>query len=434
MQQMILNQLLNRPLLALAALLFFATGVQPSTTYKLVAIHFTGLHRYTPEQGIAASGLHIGDPTTLGDLQTAAERLSKTGAFDSVSFQYSSRGNDLTAQFGVTETKDVLPCIFDNFVWFTDAELDRTLRQRVTFYTGEAPVRGDTVEQIRSALQDLLHTNGIAGEVSEIPYGGLGSVNALLFHVDGISQPIKSIAFSGELAVTDKQLSNASITLRSQDFSVTNVASYTSSALLPLYYQRGYLRSKFGRAEVKLVDPNSKGPTSEVSITLPVTEGNQYVWNGASWTGNQVLSTGELGKLLGMKPQEVANQEKIDAGFNSARKAYESRGYIDVRVSPTRDLDDTAKLASYSVQVAEGGQYHMGQVYFDGLPQGVAATLLKKWKLKPGDVFDASYLEDFLKNTAGQELAQAGSGSRRIGVKRETDATALIVNLHFQYH
>ena len=434
MPRMILNQLWNKSLIAVAALLFFAAGAQPSATYTLVAIHFTGLHRYTPEQGIAASGLHIGASTTLADLQAAAERLSKTGAFDSVSFQYSSRGNDLTAQFGVAETKDVLPCIFDNFVWFTDAELDRALRQHVTFYTGDAPVRGDTVEQIRSALQDLLHANGIAGEVSEIAYGGLGSVNALLFHVDGISQPIKSIAFSGEAAVTDKQLSAASVTLMNQDFSVTNVASYASSALLPLYYQRGYLRSKFGRVEAKLVDASSKGPASEVSITLPVTEGNQYLWNGASWSGNQVLSTGELGKLLGMNQQEVANQEKIDAGFSSARKAYESRGYIDVRVSPTRDLDDTAKLASYTVQVAEGSQYHMGQVYFDGLPPGVAAALLKKWKLKPGDIYDASYPADFLKNTAGQELAQAGNNSRVTGMKREADATALIVNLHIQYH
>ena len=434
MPRMILNQLWNRSLIPVAALLLFAVGVQASTTYNLVAIHFTGLHRYTPEQGIAASGLRIGTSTTLGDLQAAAERLSKTGAFDSVSFQYSSKGNDLTAQFGVAETKDVLPCIFDNFVWFSDEEIDRTLRQRVTFYTGEAPVRGETVEQIRSALQDLLHTNGIAGEVSQIASGGLGSINGLLFHVEGISLPIKNIAFSGEAAVTDKQLGDASVTLKNQDFSVTNVALYASSGLLPLYYQRGYLRSKFGRVEVKLVDANSKGPTSEVSITLPVTEGNQYLWNGASWSGNQILSTSDLGKLLGMKQQEVANQEKIDAGFKSARKAYESRGYIDARVSPARDLDDTAKLASYTVQVAEGSQYHMGQVYFDGLPQGVAAALSKKWKLKPGDVYDGTYPADFLKNTAGKELAQAGNSSHATAVKQEADATALIVNLHIQFH
>jgi outer membrane protein assembly factor BamA len=281
---MIINQLLNRSAIVAALLLVFSLGAQPSATYNLAAIRFTGLHRYTPEQGIAASGLHIGGSITPADLQAAAERLSKTGAFDSVSFQYSSRENDLTAQFGVTETNDVLPCIFDNFIWFADADLDLALRQHVTFYTGDSPVKGDTVEQIRGALQDLLHASGISGEVGEIAYGSnAGKVVGLLFHVDGISQPIKEIAFSGEAAVSDKQLSDASATLRNQDFSVTNVASYASSALLPLYYQRGYLRSTFGRAEVRLIDAKSKGPVSDVSITLPVTEGNQYSWKGASW-------------------------------------------------------------------------------------------------------------------------------------------------------
>jgi outer membrane protein assembly factor BamA len=432
---MLLNQLWNKPLMVLAAFVLFAASARPSENYNLVAIHFTGLHRYSSEQGVAASGLRIGTPTSLNDLQAAADRLSKAGAFDSVSFRYSTKGNELTAEFGVTETKDALPCIFDNFVWFSDAELDRSLRQRVTFYTGDAPERGETVEQIRRTLQDLLRTQGIAGEVSEIGYGSLGNVSSLLFHVDGVSLPIKDITFSGEAAVTGKQLSEASTTLKNRDFSLTNVASYASAALLPLYYQRGYLRSKFGRPEVKLVDPTSKGPTSEVSVTLPVTEGSQFLWNGASWTGNQVLSTAELQKLLAMNPQEIANQEKIDAGFNSAQKAYTSRGYIDVRLLPTRDLDDSAKLASYTVQVTEGSQYHMGQVYFDGLPPRAAMALSKKWRLKPGDVYDASYLDDFLRNTAGKELAQAGIvGTHTSSVKQQSDAAALIVNLHIQFH
>jgi hypothetical protein len=97
----------------------------------------------------------------------------------------------------------VLPCIFDNFVWFTDVDLDRALRQHVTFYDGESPVRGNSVGEIRSALQDLLRANGISGEVGELPYGTSGKVGALLFHVDGIPQPIKNIAFSGEAAISD---------------------------------------------------------------------------------------------------------------------------------------------------------------------------------------------------------------------------------------
>jgi hypothetical protein len=129
--------------------------------------------------------------------------------------------------------------------------------------------RGDSVQEIRGALQDLLRANGISGEVNEIPYGASGGVSALLFHVDGISQPIKSISFSGEAAVSNKELIDASAALANQDFSITNVAAYASSALLPIYYQRGYLRSQFGRPKVSPIDANSKGPVTEVLSHSP---------------------------------------------------------------------------------------------------------------------------------------------------------------------
>jgi len=303
----------------------------------------------------------------------------------------------------------------------------------VPLYTGDAPVRGDSVEGIRGTLQEFLRANGISGEVSEIPSGPIGAVNSLLFHVDGISQPIKSIAFSGEAAVSDQQLTAASATLANQDFSVTNVAAYASAALLPLYYQRGYLRSQFGRPKVTLIDANSKGPITAVGITLPVVEGNQYSWNGASWSGNQALSADELAKTLAMKQPEVANQEKIDAGFVNVRKVYLSRGYINVRINPARSLDDGAKLASYSIQVDEGAQFRMGQVYFDGLPDRAAAALLKTWKLKPGDIYDANYPPEFLQKTAPQEVGQAGGSYHSSTIKPEVDTTKLIVNLHIQF-
>jgi outer membrane protein assembly factor BamA len=436
MSRMIRHQLRNRLLCILAVLLFFSPCIraQSSTKYNLLAIHFAGLSRYTSEQAIAGSGLHLGQSVTTGDLQSAAEHLSQSGAFDTVSFQYSMRGNDLTAQFGIKETKDVLPCIFDNFVWFSDADLDRLLRQQVTFYTGDSPVRGDSVGQIRSVLQDFLRANGISGEVGEIPYAGTGGARALLFHIDGVSQPIKKITFSGEAALTAEQLSDASAELADQDFSAVNIATYASAALLPLYYRRGYLRSQFDRPKVSLIDPNSKGPVTKVSIILPVVEGNQYSWNGATWSGNQVLSTDELVKALGMNPQEIANKEKIDTGFAIARQLYLSRGYIDIRIQPVMALDDTTKLASYSVQITEGSQFHMGQVFFDGLPEIVAAALSKKWKLKPGDVYDATYAADFVKNTAGKVLSQQGVTVHTFATREEADKDKLIVNLHLLFH
>jgi outer membrane protein assembly factor BamA len=229
-------------------------------------------------------------------------------------------------------------------------------------------------------------------------------------------------------------LAEASTALISQNFSFTNVDTYASAALLPLYYRRGYLRSQFGHAKVSLVDPTAKGAVTDVSIALAVTEGNEYSWSGASWSGNQVLTTEELGKALGMKPAEIANQEKIDLGFANARKVYSTRGYIGVRITPTRNLDDATKLASYAAQVEEGSQFHMGQVHFDGLPDRATAALANKWKLKTGDVYDATYAIDFLKNTVDKELAQQSIRYNRTDVKETPDSNTLTVDLHIQFH
>jgi outer membrane protein assembly factor BamA len=135
-----------------------------------------------------------------------------------------------------------------------------------------------------------------------------------------------------------------------------------------------------------------------------------------------------------MKPAEIANQEKIDLGFANARKVYSTRGYIGVRITPTRNLDDATKLASCAAQVEEGSQFHMGQVHFDGLPDRATAALVKKWKLKTGDVYDATYAIDFLKNTVAKELAQQSIRYNRTDVKETPDSNTLTVDLHIQFH
>jgi outer membrane protein assembly factor BamA len=85
---MAIGQCRNRCLLIFVALVILSpqTFAQSSAKYTLSAIHFTGLSRYTPEQSISGSGLKIGSSVELADLQSAADRLPKSGAFDSVSF------------------------------------------------------------------------------------------------------------------------------------------------------------------------------------------------------------------------------------------------------------------------------------------------------------------------------------------------------------
>jgi outer membrane protein assembly factor BamA len=143
---------------------------------------FTGLNRFSESQASKATGLQIGDPVTQAQLAAVVDRLAKSGAFDNVSFRYSSNGNALNVEFQVIEVSKLLPCVFDNFVWFSDAELDKALRSRVSFYAGGVPESGSTSEDVRVALRDMVRANGIPGDVTVIPsIAGLGSLSARLY-------------------------------------------------------------------------------------------------------------------------------------------------------------------------------------------------------------------------------------------------------------
>ena len=146
----------------------------------------------------------------------------------------------------------------------------------------------------------------------------------------------------------------------------------------------------------------------EVAVVLSVEEGPEFYWEKAEWTGNRVFTSEELDRLLGMKPKEVANQEKIDAGLTAIKRAYDTRGFIEAAVKPKEILDDTARLTTYNVAVDEGAQFHLGMVHFEGLPEVASKELIKSWQLKPGDVYDASYPSAFVSKVAIGKLKELG--------------------------
>src|ERR1700745_279399 len=152
-------------------------------SYRLATMKFAGLNRFNETQASKATGLQTRDSVTPATLGAAVDKLAESGAFENVSFRYSTNGNSLNVEFQVVEISKLFPCVFDNFVWFSDAELDKALRNRVSFYAGGVPESGDTSEEVRTALRDMVRANGITGDVAVIPsIAGIGhTVSALVY-------------------------------------------------------------------------------------------------------------------------------------------------------------------------------------------------------------------------------------------------------------
>lgn len=407
---------------------------QPS--YRLASVKVTGLQRFSEAQAVNATGLHIGDPINQAKLAAAVDTLAKSGAFENVSFRYSTEGNSLNAEFQVVEASKWLPCRFDNFVWFSDAELNRALRSRVLFYVDGVPESGATSEDVRLALRDLIRANGITGDVTAIPtVAALGQpVSAFVYSVTGVAMPIRSVHFGGTGAIPAGTLVTASSQMIGRDYSVSYVSEFAAAGLVPIYRKQGYLRARFEKPEGTPLTSASGGAVQEVNVSISVNEGPEFYWEKAEWTGNRVLSTEELNRLLGMKPKEVANQDKINAGLVAIKRAYETRGFIEAAVKPKEILDDSARLTTYDVAVDEGAQFHLGLVHFEGVTEFASKELIKSWELKPGAIYDASYPNTFVSQVLPGKLKELGIAKGSVTINSKPEKQKASVDLYIVLH
>jgi len=404
-------------------------------SYQLTEIKFNGLSRYSEVSASSATGLRVGDSVSMAQLKDAADRLANSGAFDKVSFRYMTRGNELKTEFDVTETANLFHCIFDNFVWFSPATLDGTVRARVPLYDGSIPERGTTVGDVVSVLESLLHANGISGTVEYIPTAEKvhGPISAVSFRVKGLSMPVRGMSIAGAAGVSEGELiAAASREIMGKDYSATDTRIVSSSVLLPIYHRHGYLNARFDAPQPSATAGAPAGSSFDVTVTIPVTEGLQYYWAGASWTGNHELSTDDLTALLAMKPTEIANQDKIDAGLFAVQNAYLKKGYIDVSLAPVVNLDDTTRLVRYDVPINEGTQYRMGHVQFQGISDKLNEEFTKKWQIASGSIYDGTYRDEFLKKIVFPKFVEIRT-KPNVSVKLTRDFGHATVDLLFAF-
>jgi outer membrane protein insertion porin family len=405
---------------------------------RLDKIEVSGLQRMTEAQVVEASGLEVGQQVDAPALDAAAERLLGTGLFTKVSYRYRTKGAEASVTFEVEESKAErnVPVVFDNFVWFTDEELARAVRVELPTFDGKAPESSGAVASITRALERLLRARQIAGQVDYIPSADMAGGNAKhIFSVKGVRTPICALQFPGASAIPEKELVANSTPLLKADYSREFVEGFAEATLKPLYWQRGHLRADFKRpgaivapAAAAIAAAGAEGScTGGASVSVPVEEGHAYSWEQAVWSGNAALSTAELDAALGMKRGEIADGLKINKALGEVREAYGRKGYIFLSLKPRQEFADDARRVTYGLDIKEGAQFRMGALVVTGLASADANRLREKWALRPGDVYNASYLNEFLKKNL-MSVSRAGT-MQRIDTSAKADRQKFTVDV-----
>lgn len=429
---------MNTKLLRLpSVLLLLILPVAAQQNFKIANIEFEGLKRLSPEDMIATTGLKVGDSFSLSALDAAAQRLIDSGNFKNVAYRTRPNKDRISITFQVEEVIGASSrVVFDNFIWFTDAELMGAVKRDLPSFNGTAPDSGDTIDRINRALRTFLHEHQIEATVTHmVSQDRPGSpIQEHVFSISGVPMPICTIHFPGAANISEDKLRDRSKELKASEYSRTFVSLFTQNNLIPLYREVGQLKAAFSPPLAKPEDTaNCK---NGVELTIPVDEGLIYKWNKAEWTGNQAIPAPELDALLGMRAGQPANGVKVDQAFRDIKKLYGRKGFLALKMNSVPEFDEQAQSVVYRMDVVEGPQFRMGHLSTKGFSESETNKINEKWELKTGEIFDASYWEEFSKKNLG-EVLRAQFMQRRaqnkpppsVNAKTTVDRKALTVDV-----
>jgi outer membrane protein insertion porin family len=254
--------------------------------------------------------------------------------------------------------------------------------------------------------------NGIPGNV-EYEYTGKnnGPADSIVYRVADILIQVHSVEFTGAAEAELPALKAAAQRVVNTEYSRAVLGALAQRQLLPVYHARGYLKASFSDPQPKVVrkpSENAEGRRNQtiVDVVFAVTPGRQYKLKGIEWAGNHQLPTDTLQKMVRVQPGEPANTVRLEDNLKDIQELYGSRGYVAATIKSEAEFDESAGTALIHLNVAEGNQYHMGELQFRGLDNTLAEKLRNAWKIRPGDVYDATYLHEYL--TAAHKLLTAG--------------------------
>jgi outer membrane protein assembly factor BamA len=187
------------------------------------------------------------------------------------------------------------------------------------------------------------------------------------------------------------------------------------------FQERGYFAAKVNSLGLKPRDP--LGVPKPVTLEAEISEGPQYKLADIMFVENHAFSSEKLRQQFPLKKGALFERGKVASGLESLRKLYGTRGFLDFTAIPDTKFASNA-TASLNISIQEGPQYHMGKLDI-AADKEVAARLRAEWKLPEGDVYDETYIDQYLK--ANRDLLPVGFSRADVhGIQNCPDAVVEI--------
>jgi outer membrane protein assembly factor BamA len=168
------------------------------------------------------------------------------------------------------------------------------------------------------------------------------------------------------------------------------------------FQDRGYFAAKVNSFGFKPRDVLAV--PKPVTLEAEVSDGPRYKLAEITFVENHAFSSEKLRKQFPLRRGDLFERGKVASGLDSLRKLYGTEGFLDWIAVPDVKVASNA-TANLNISVQEGPQYHMGKLDIVA-DKEVAARLRAEWKQAEGDVYDHTYIDQYLE--ANRDLLPVG--------------------------
>jgi outer membrane protein insertion porin family len=265
---------------------------------------------------------------------------------------------------------------------------------RVSAATIESYFKGTDQAAADRGVADLMAT-GLFSKVSAKVVDGKIVVTV----VEG-PVVINRVAFEGNDKLKEDQLL-VEVQSKARTTYDEKVAQADVDRIKDAYRKVGYADTKVSFRTVPL-------PNGRVDLVFTIGESGKTGVRSINFVGNKEVSSYRLKSLMQMtemnwfswfKTSDVYDPDKLASDEQAIRKYYQRYGYADFRITNTDVKYVTGDNAGYDITISvdEGPQYKISSVkVISNLPQVNADTLTPLVKLGPGDVYNATALDQSL--------------------------------------
>ena len=398
-----------------------AAAAAPSK-WPIQSLAVEGNRVLTRDQIVAVAGLKIGQLAGKPEFESARDRLVASGAFETVGYKFEPAPDKqgFVATFQVSEAQPTFPVEFAD-LGVTAKEMEGVLAAKdPLFSVANLPATRNVLDRYTAWIEEYLATKGITEKVA----GRVTAVTSDRYVI--VFRPARGLPAVAQVTFTGNQVVPQGV-LREAVHGVAIGAPYTDagfreildSAVRPVYEQRGRVRVAF--PEVR-AEPEKD--VQGVHVFVKIDEGASYELGKVEIAGPVPVEPAALLKTGDFKSGDVANFDRVNEGLERIRKAVRRAGYLQVKVTGERKIDDAKKTVGVAVHIEPGPQYVMGKLTLVGLDLNGEAEIKRIWTMKEGKVVNPEYPDHFLDRIREEGLFD-GLGKTKADVK-VNDATHVV--------